>query len=376
MHTRIVESLDEIDAADWDALADDNPFLAHAFLRALQDSGCAVPETGWQARFLTLWRDGRLAGALPLYLKSHSWGEFVFDWAWAEAYQRHGLAYYPKLVCCAPFSPISGPRLLARDAATRAALLDAALALARDSGVSSLHVLFPDAGQAEEMRARGMLLRRGVQLHWQNTGYAEFSDYLAEMRRDKRKKIQQERSKVADAGIRFQHLSGAGITPAHWELFMRCYTRTHRQFNSPLALNLDFFRRIGASMADKVLLIVALRGETAIACAWFMRNAHSLYGRSWGTLEFHPGLHFETCYYQAIDYCIAQRLRGFEGGAQGEHKLARGFLPVSTWSAHWLTQPHFAAAVADYLRREAGGIERYIDELNESNPFKTPAVLP
>lgn len=370
MNTRIVESLDTIDAADWDALAGDSPFLAHAFLRALRDSGCAVPETGWQARFLTLWRDGRLAGALPLYLKSHSWGEFVFDWAWAEAYQRHGLAYYPKLVACAPFSPISGPRLLARDAATRAALLDAALDLARDSGVSSLHVLFADAAQAEEMRARGMLLRRGVQLHWRNHGYADFADYLAEMRRDKRKKIQQERRKVTDAGIRFQPLTGADITPAHWELFMRCYTRTHRQFNSPLALNLDFFQRIAARMADQVLLIVALRGDTAIASAWFMRNAHTLYGRSWGTLEFHPGLHFETCYYQAIEYCIAHGLQGFEGGAQGEHKLARGFLPVTTWSAHWLAQPRFADAVADYLRREAGGIERHVDELNESQPFK------
>ena len=370
MSIQVVESFAEIGAAEWNALAGDNPFLSHAFLRALQDSGCAVPETGWRARFLTLRRDGRLLGALPLYLKSHSWGEFVFDWAWAEAYQQHGLAYYPKLVSGVPFTPVSGPRLLAATPATRGELLAAALELARESGVSSLHVLFPNAAQAEEMRTQGMMLRRGVQLHWCNPGYADFAAYLAEMRRDKRKKIQQERRKVADAGIRFEHLHGAAITPAHWELFMRCYARTHRQFNSPLALNLDFFTRLGAALPDQVLLIVALRGNEPIAAAWFLRNAHTLYGRSWGTLEYHPGLHFETCYYQAIDYCVAHRLSTFEGGAQGEHKLARGFLPVATWSAHWLAHPRFASAVEDYLRREAGGIERYVDELNESNPYR------
>lgn len=367
---RIIETLDAVEAAQWDALAGDSPFLAHAFLSALHDSGCATPHTGWQARFITLWHDGRLAGALPLYLKSHSWGEFVFDWAWAEAYQRHGLAYYPKLVSGVPFAPVTGPRLLAHDAATRTALIDAALAMARDCGVSSLHVLFPDAAQAEALAERGLLLRRGVQLHWHNPGHADFDDYLAGLRRDKRKKIQQERRKVMEAGIRFQHLTGHDITPAHWQLFMRCYARTHQQFNSPLALNLEFFERIGAALADHVLLIIALRNATPIAAAWFMRNAHTLYGRSWGTLEFHPGLHFETCYYQAIDYCIAHGLRRLEGGAQGEHKLARGFLPVTTWSAHWLAHPGFARAVDDYLRRETGGIEHYVDELNERSPYR------
>ncbi len=370
MNTRIIASLDDIDAAQWDALAGDNPFLAHAFLAALHDTGCAVPATGWQPRFLTLWQDGRLAGALPLYLKSHSWGEFVFDWAWAEAYQRHGLAYYPKLVSGVPFTPVSGPRLLARDAATRTALIDAALALACDSGVSSLHVLFAPDDEAQAMAERGLLLRRGVQLHWHNPGYRCFDDYLADMRRDKRKKVQQERRKVMDAGIRFLHLTGTDIGPEHWQLFMRCYTRTHQQFGSPLALNLAFFQRIGAALAANVLLIVALRGDTPIAAAWFMRNAHTLYGRSWGTLEFHAGLHFETCYYQAIDYCIAEGLQRFEGGAQGEHKLARGFLPVTTWSAHWLAHPGFAHAVDDYLRREADGIGHYVDELNERAPFR------
>ncbi len=375
MNLRIVEDLAEIPAAQWEALRQDlpgnNPFLAHAFLLALQDSGCATPATGWRAQFLTLWRDEKLVGALPLYAKSHSWGEFVFDWAWAEAYQRHGLDYYPKLVACVPFTPVGGARLLADSAATRSRLLAAALELARDSGASSLHLLFPPETQAREMQRHGMLLRRGVQLHWHNPGYADFADYLAGMRRDKRKKIQQERRRVNDAGIRFEHLRGAQITPQHWEFFMRCYTRTHRQFNSPIALNLDFFLRVGAAMPENILLIVALRDDEPIASALNFYDDHALYGRSWGTLEYHAGLHFETCYYQAIEFCIARQIAIFEGGAQGEHKLSRGFLPATTWSAHWLAHPRFANAVAEFLQREAGGIERYIDELNESSPFKT-----
>jgi len=381
VNLRIVENLAEIPAEKWDALREkqpgNNPFLAHAMLLALQESGCATPATGWRAQFLTLWQGDQLTGAMPLYLKTHSWGEFVFDWAWAEAYQRHGLDYYPKLVCSVPFTPVAGARLLADSAATRAQLIDAALQLAKDTGASSLHCLFPPESQALEMQQHSMLLRRGVQLHWHNPGYADFADYLSGMRRDKRKKIQQERRKVNDAGIRFQHLRGAQITPRHWEFFMRCYTRTHQQFNSPIALNLDFFLRVGQTMADNILLIVALRddaqGEQLIASAINFHDDHALYGRSWGTLEFHPGLHFETCYYQAIEFCIDNKIATFEGGAQGEHKLSRGFLPVTTWSAHWLAHPRFASAVEDFLRRETGGIERYIDELNESSPFKRQA---
>jgi hypothetical protein len=375
----IVEHLAEIPAAQWDALRQatpgNNPFLAHAFLLALQDSGCATPATGWRAQFLTLWqgdrRGGQLVGAMPLYFKTHSWGEFVFDWAWAEAYQRHGLSYYPKLVACVPFTPVTGARLLADSADTRAQLIAAALELARESGASSLHCLFPDEAQAQEMRQQGMMLRRGVQLHWQNPGYADFADYLSGMRRDKRKKIQQERRRVSDAGIRFLHLRGEEITPEHWEFFMRCYARTHQQFNSPLALNLDFFLRAGRAMPANILLIVALREDAQpIASALNFLDERALYGRSWGTLEYHPGLHFETCYYQAIEFCIANKIATFEGGAQGEHKLARGFLPVTTWSAHWLAQPRFSHAVEEFLQRETGGIERYVDELNESSPFK------
>ena len=376
---RIVEDLADIPAAQWNALraaasldapAGDNPFLAYEFLRALQDSGCATPATGWRAQFLTRWQDDRLIGALPLYVKSHSWGEFVFDWAWAEAYERHGLNYYPKLISSVPFTPVAGARLLAESDAVRAELIAAALQLAKDAGASSLHCLFPTEKQALEMQAQGMLLRKGVQFHWQNPGYVDFAAYLSGMRRDKRKKIQQERRRVNDAGIRFEHLRGEHITPEHWGFFMRCYARTHEQFNSPQALNLDFFQRVGASMPQNILLIVALKDDRPIASALNFYDDHALYGRSWGTLEYHDGLHFETCYYQALEFCIANRIATFEGGAQGEHKLARGFLPVTTWSAHWLAHPRFSSAVADFLQRESGGIERYVDELNENSPFK------
>lgn len=370
MQLRFYETLAEIPADAWDALAGDNPFLRHAFLNALQQSGCASPATGWDARFVTVWQQARLVGAMPLYFKSHSWGEFVFDWAWAGAYQRSGLRYYPKLVSCVPFTPVTGPRLLAATAEIRAALIDAAMQLAKETDVSSLHVLFPEETEAREIEAQGLMLRQGVQLHWHNPGYASFADYLADLRRDKRKKVLQERRRVADAGIRFERLTGDRIREAHWAHFMRCYDRTHEQFNSPKALNLDFFLRVSETMADNILLVVALHGDEPIASAVNFYNDRALYGRSWGTLEYHSGLHFETCYYQAIEFCIENGIRLFEGGAQGEHKLARGFLPSITWSAHWLAHPRFSRAVEDFLERESGGIARYVDELNESNPFK------
>ncbi|MBU0593582.1 MAG: GNAT family N-acetyltransferase [Gammaproteobacteria bacterium] len=367
---RIIETIKEIPAPQWDALAGSNPFLSHAFLSALQESGCATPETGWSAQFLTLWQADVLVGAMPLYLKSHSWGEFVFDWAWAEAYQRAGLEYYPKLLCAVPFTPVTGLRLLAPTPELRAALVNAALRLAQEMGVSSLHCLFPPETEAQEMQQQGMMLRRGVQFHWRNPGYADFDAYLASMSHDKRKRIKQERRKVKEAGITFERLSGASITAAHWEFFNRCFVNTHLQYNSPQALNLDFFRRIGASMADNILLVIAVRDGHPIASALNFYNQEALFGRSWGALEYHPGLHFEACYYQAIEFCIERGIPLFEGGAQGEHKLSRGFLPETTWSAHWLAHPRFAQAVDDFLKREMRGMRFYMDELNERSPFK------
>lgn len=367
---KIIETIADIPEAQWNALAGNNPFLSHAFLRALQESGCATPRTGWKAQFLTLWQDGDLVGAMPLYLKNHSYGEFVFDWAWAEAYKNEGLNYYPKLLCAVPFTPAAGLRLLAPSPEIRAQLIRSALQLAQNSGVSSLHCLFPYEDQALEMQQQGMMLRQGVQFHWRNPGYADFDAFLSGMSHDKRKRIKQERRKVRDAGITFERIRGEAITAEQWTFFFSCFTHTFRQYNSPQPLNLDFFRRIGASMPENILLIIASRNGDLIASALNFFNDDALYGRSWGALEYHSGLHFETCYYQAIEFCIEQRIALFEGGAQGEHKIARGFLPETTWSAHWLAHPEFSRAVEDFLQREAKGMSQYVDELKDSNPFK------
>lgn len=372
VHTtiQIIDTITDIPAALWDTLNDGNPFLSHAFLAALETPGCATPQTGWQAQFITLWQGQQLIGAMPLYLKTHSYGEYVFDWAWAEAYERQGLAYYPKLLCAVPFSPITGLRVLAATAETRAALINAALQLAQTLGVSSLHCLFPVATQAQEMQQAGMMLRQGVQFHWCNADYADFDAFLATMNNDKRKKIKQERRRVRDAGITFIQLTGDNISLAHWAFFTRCYDSTYIQHRSTPYLNLDFFQRIAATMPNNVLLIIAMRDGQPIASALNIYTADTLYGRYWGALEFHTGLHFEACYYQAIEFCIANRIQIFEGGAQGEHKIARGFLPVTTWSAHWLAHDKFSRAVEDFLARETQGMARYTDELNERNPYK------
>ncbi|CAH1385690.1 GNAT family N-acetyltransferase [Candidatus Nitrotoga sp. M5] len=370
MSIKIIESIADIAETQWNALAGNNPFLSYAFLRALQESGCASARTGWEVQFLTVWQDNILAGAMPIYRKYHSFGEFVFDWAWADAYQQHGLNYYPKLLCAIPFTPITGTRLLATAPEIRTQLIRYALQMAQESGVSSLHCLFPDENQALEMQQEGMMLRRGVQFHWQNPGYATFDDYLTSLRQEKRKKIKHERRKVKEANISFNRIRGNEISEAQWNFFYQCYTRTHSQYNSPPSLNFNFFKNIGTAMPENILLIIALRNGKQIASALNFFNTDVLYGRSWGTLEYHPGLHFEACYYQAIEFCIEHKITIFEGGAQGEHKLARGFLPVTTWSAHWLAHPQFSQAVEDYLKRETGNITQYVDELNDSNPFK------
>jgi predicted N-acyltransferase len=368
---RVVESLDGVPAEAWNALAPGDPFTSHAFLHALIDTGCAAPRAGWQPQILLLERGGALAGALPLFLKAHSYGEYVFDWAWADAYQRHGLEYYPKLLAAVPFTPVTGPRLLARAAADRARLLAAALEAAR--GVSSLHVLFPPAEQALQMADAGMMLRRTVQFHWQNEGYADFEDFLARMTRHRRKVIRQERRRVREAGVACRWLRGAEIGRRDWEFFAGCYRRTYAEHRSSPYLNLEFFLRIGASMPGNLLMIVAERAGRPVAAALNVVDESKIFGRYWGAQEHVPLLHFECCYYQAIEYAIAHRLQFFEGGAQGEHKLYRGLLPVETHSAHWLAHPAFASAVEDYLKRESAGIARYVNELNEHSPFRTPA---
>ena len=349
---------------------DANPFLSFAFLHALHESGSASAATGWQPNYLTLWRGKVLEAALPLYVKSHSYGEYVFDWAWADAYHRHGLPYYPKLLSAIPFTPVTGARLLARDAAAEQALIACLMALGNSEDISSIHVLYPPQRQAAALQDAGFMLRSGVQFHWLNPGYRDFEDFLAELEQKKRKNIRAERRKVREAGVRFRHVPGGEASDADWRFFKRCYDRTYAEHYSTPYLNLDFFRRIGADMPQHLLLVIAERNGKPIASSLCIHDQTTLYGRYWGALEYVPCLHFETAYYQPLEFCIAQGLRCFEGGAQGEHKMARGFLPQKTWSAHRLSHSAFADAVQRFLEREQGGIDAYMDELNERNPFK------
>ena len=366
---RVADSLGGVDATTWDALAGGHPFSSHAYLSALIETGCASARTGWQPQFLLLERDGKLAGAFPLFVKSHSRGEYVFDWAWADAYHRHGLEYYPKLLGAIPFTPVSGPRVLAATREDRNALVAAALEAARE--FSSLHVLFPPAEDAEALHSQGMLMRRTVQFHWKNEGYADFEAFLARMSHRKRKNIRQERRRVRDAGVQFRWLRGGEISPRDWEFFHRCYANTYSAHQSRPYLNLEFFRRIGESLAAHTVLFLAERRGAPIAASFCVATPDAIYGRYWGAVEYLPLLHFEACYYQPIEFAIANRLSSFEGGAQGEHKLFRGLLPVETLSAHWLAHPQFSRAIEDYLERETEGIAKYVNELNEHSPFKS-----
>ena len=367
---RILDSLEAVPAEAWDRLHGGNPTLAHAFLDSLHRSGCASPATGWAPCYLARWEGETLAGAVPLYAKSHSYGEYVFDWAWADAYERHGLAYYPKLLSAVPFTPATGPRLLAATDAARDELARALLDHARHQGCSSLHVLFPAEADAGALRRAGFLERTGVQFHWLNAGYRTFEDFLAALSRDKRKKIRQERRRVAEAGVRLRRATGREATEADWDFFAQCYRRTYREHRSTPYLTREFFGMVARRMPDNVLLVIAEKGGRPVASAMDLFSPGALYGRYWGAVEFVPGLHFEACYYQAIEFAIERGIARVEGGAQGEHKHARGFLPEVTRSFHWLAHPAFAKAVDDYLAREGAGIAQYVDELNERSPFR------
>ncbi len=367
---RILESLSHVDAARWDELAGGNPTLRHAFLDSLHRSRCAAPASGWRPQYLTLWDGERLEGAVPLYVKSHSYGEYVFDWAWAQAYERHGLPYYPKLLAAVPFTPATGPRLLAASPAIRERLAAALLATARASDASSLHVLFPAPQDAQALRALGLLERTGVQFHWRNAGYATFDDFLGALSQEKRKKIRQERRRVREAGVALRRLTGRDARESDWDFFTACYRRTYRAHRSTPYLNRQFFGMIAERMPDNVLLVLAERDGRPIAAALDLFGKDALYGRYWGATEYVPGLHFEACYYQALEFCIERGIGLFEGGAQGEHKHARGFMPEATRSFHWLAHPAFNRAIDDYLAREGTHVAEYIDELNERSPFR------
>ncbi|MDZ7920637.1 GNAT family N-acetyltransferase [Rhodoferax sp.] len=387
---RVHASVHGVDAAAWDALlaaqAQPSPFMRHAYLAAMEDSGSASPNTGWAAHCITLHRGDALQAACMVYLKSHSYGEYVFDWAWASAYQQHGVTYYPKAVIAVPFTPVPGARLLARNAEARAALLQAVVGWCEDVGASSLHTLFASDDDVQASEAQDLMLRHTVQFHWKNTsaGYADFDVFLASLAQDKRKKIRQERRKVAEAGVTFRHAQGTGISEADWNFFYRCYERTYLEHGNPPYLNRDFFARMARTMPENWLLFIAERNGQPIASSLIAVSAYSTgargindteitrvaYGRYWGAVEPVDCLHFEACYYQPLQWCIANGYQRFEGGAQGEHKMARALLPVKTTSTHWLAHPAFADAAARFLEREGEGIGNYLDDLSQRSPFK------
>ncbi len=368
---RIAQGVTSIAAEDWDACAGDaNPFVGHAFLAALEASKSVGGRSGWQALPVVVdGDDGRPAGIAPAYAKSHSQGEYVFDQGWADAWERAGGQYYPKLQIAAPFSPVPGPRLLLRDPAVAPALIAALEAVTDQSGLSSAHATFIAPAEVALFEAAGWLIRQGTQFHWTNDGYASFDDFLAALASRKRKAIRKERAAAVE-GLTIRHLTGAEITPAHWDAFWVFYQDTgSRKWGQPY-LTRAFFDRIGQTMGDRVLLILAERDGVPIAGALNLIGADTLYGRYWGATEEVPFLHFELCYYQAIDAAIARGLTTVEAGAQGEHKLARGYAPVATYSAHYIPDLGFRRAIADFLVREREAVASDREYLGELTPFR------
>ncbi len=369
----------DMDASDWDALlsvqAAPTPFMRHAYLSALHETACASPATGWQLQLLALRQGGQLMAACPVYFKNHSYGEYIFDWAWAQAYQRHGLDYFPKAVISVPFTPVPGTRLLARDDLWRDRLLQTALDLTQEAGASSLHLLWADARDLQCAGRLGLLRRDGVQFHWQHPGVRDFEGFLGTLRQDKRKKIRQERRKVAEAGIEFVALHGDQIDAQAWDFFCRCYAQTYAEHGNPPYLNRAFFERMAQDLAHNWALFLARREGRPIACSLVAvqglgQSDAVAYGRYWGALERHDCLHFEACYYQPIEWCLRHGVSRFEGGAQGEHKMSRALLPTPTASAHFLAHPGFAQAVADFLQRERQGVADYMDDLELRTPLR------
>ena len=391
--TRVFDHPADIPVAAWNVLlareTDPSPFMRHEYLCALHDSGSATADTGWRPGFVTLWRAGELQAACPLYFKQHSYGEYVFDWSWANAYEQHGLRYYPKGLVAVPFTPVPGARLLAADGAARAALVQALLPLARDENLSSLHLLFLQDQDVAACANAGLMLRHTVQFHWHNHApglptadgegpgnpFHDFDHFLGSLQQDKRKKIRQERRKVSEAGVVFRHAQGAAISEQDWDFFYRCYERTYLEHGNAPYFSRDTFARLARSMPEHWLLFIAERDGRPIASSLIGIDTERgvAYGRYWGALERVDCLHFEACYYQPIQWCIAHGLRRFEGGAQGEHKMARALLPVRTTSAHWLAHPAFADAVERFLEREGSGVDGYLRELAQRSPLKTRA---
>jgi predicted N-acyltransferase len=386
MDIKIIKNFSSFNKEQWQKLhTNHNPFLRYEFLNQLELSGCVCKQTGWLPHHIALYdnRPGdepELLGAIPLYLKTHSYGEYVFDWAWANAFERAGYQYYPKLVAAIPFTPVTGPRILTTKdidennkqqyIKIQNMLVVAAAELAKNLKVSSLHWLFTTEQETKVLTENHFMKRTGCQFHWQNNNYQDFSDFLSTFTSRKRKKILQERRYVREAGIGMEILSGEEISEQHWQQFYQFYMSTISTHYSTPYLNQDFFLQLGQAMAKDIVLVFANRDNKIIAGALNFKSKTSLFGRYWGCSEKHNGLHFETCYYTAIEYCIKNKLKSFEAGAQGEHKLSRGFVPTQTYSAHWLAQPDFSSAISSFLKHETLGIDSYMSELTEKNPYK------
>ena len=380
----ILDRLSDLPASEWNALLpkDAGPFLRHEFLSALEETGCVGGNTGWQVAHLVLKDGQKLLGAMPLYLKQHSYGEYVFDWSWAQAYEQQGMQYFPKALCAIPFTPVQGSRILSAsnvDANLIAQrLIEGLKTVVLQNNLSSAHVLFPYAAEVAELRRQGFMLRDSVQFHWHNQGFENFQQFLAELTMKRRKNIRREREQVARELISFRHVPGKSSSNADWGFFYRCYANTYLEHRSNPYLSEIFFKLWAQRMPENLHLIIAERSGQPIAASMLVVDPTSskAYGRYWGAIEHVPCLHFETAYYQAIEYCIANQIQTFEGGAQGEHKMARGFLPTTIQSAHFIADPQFAKAVQHFLNREHQGIGAYVDELAEHSPLKSSKVQP
>jgi len=379
MNITFIDSINHISQQDWNRVAGTAyPFTRHEFLSALENYDCLGEKWGWFPRHLTAYRQGRLVAAIPLYLKTNSYGELVFDWSWADAYQRAGLSYYPKLVSAIPYTPATGPRLLLDpdstfSAAEQSELIAAVTAYAHEQNLSSVHWLFPDTEQTQTLKSAGLLLRTGCQFHWENQGYRDFTDFLSTLAAKKRKNIKRERRHVQEAGITIRQLLGHEANEQEWALFHQFYTSTFDRKSGWATLSLEFFLDIAQSMGQHILLILCYERDQAVAASLCFKSDTVLYGRHWGCNQDFHSLHFEACYYQGLNHCIEHQLQRFDPGAQGEHKISRGFLPTPTYSAHWIAHPKFERIIQDYLTQETQAMEDYMLDMMQHSPFKTPA---
>lgn len=381
---RVIQSISDIDEGNWNALLrpDAWPFLKYAFLNTLEKTACVGRNTGWQvAHLLVENKQSELIGAMPLYLKQHSYGEFVFDWAWAQAYEQNNMSYYPKALSAIPFTPVRGARMLVSDKAdervVREYLVAGLKTLVKQNDLSSAHVLFPEVSELEELQKQGFMLRDSVQFHWHNQGYMNFEQFLGALTMKRRKNIRRERAEVSNHQMRYRHIPGSMASLDDWSFFYRCYENTYREHHSTPYLTEECFHLLGQTMPENLHLIIATRDERPIATSLLVidRLTSKAYGRYWGAIEYIPCLHFELAYYQSIEYCIKEGIEILEGGAQGEHKMARGFVPTTIQSAHWIADPGFSKAVKRFLDREHEGMAAYVDELEQHKPLKSTTVL-